>query len=243
MSTSRRVGSLARSITTSALAASLGALISTPALAETSFLYPESSYTKERCLGPCACVLGPLEGRLFGQYDITLVSIGDVFDFYSIDNVRFFALTPEGTKTLVGSGTYQRSDVAGEQVMHLTLFADNGSSPITLDSGLIPLTYSFPVMNISFTSAVIACDRYSLHLVSGPASPCPADLDNGGGAGILDNAVDVTDLLYFLTKYEAGDPAADQVGGPCACPDCVCPDGAVDIQDLLFFLRHFEAGC
>lgn len=219
------------------------AFAAAPALAATGVLYPESSYTKERCLGPCACVLGPLEGRLFGSYDVTLISIGDVFDFYSVENIQFHALTPEGARTLVGSGTYQRSDIIGQQAMHLTLFPDNSSTPITLDSGMVPLAQSLPVIDITIRSEITACERYTLHLLSGPASPCPADLDNGSGIGIRDQGVDVNDLLYFLAKFEEGNPAADLVGGPCACPDCVCPDGAVDVQDLLFFLRHYERGC
>lgn len=234
-----------RSVATIAatLLAGAFALSAAPALAATGVLYPESWYTKERCLGPCLCVLGPLEGRLFGSYDVTLISIGDVFDFYSVDNVQLHAITPLGVTTLSGSGTYQRSDIAGLQAMHLSLFPDNAITPITLDSGVVPLTQSLPLIDITITSQILACERYTLHLVSGPASPCPADLDNGSGLGILDQGVDVNDLVYFLARFEEGNPAVDLVGGPCACPDCVCPDGAVDVQDLLFFLRHFERGC
>lgn len=69
---------------------------------------------------------------------------------------------------------------------------------------------------------------------------CAADLDNGGGTGVRDGAVDINDLLYFLTKFEEGAVAAD-LDNDGASP--AQPDGGVDINDLLFFLVRFEAGC
>jgi len=35
-------------------------------------------------------------------------------------------------------------------------------------------------------------------------NPCPADLDNGTGAGTPDGGVDINDLLYFLEHFESG---------------------------------------
>jgi len=69
---------------------------------------------------------------------------------------------------------------------------------------------------------------------------CPADLDNSEGAGIPDGGVDINDLLFFLTQFEAGTAAADLDNDG---QDPAQPDGGVDINDLLFFLTHFEAGC
>jgi hypothetical protein len=74
--------------------------------------------------------------------------------------------------------------------------------------------------------------------VTTPAT-CPADLDNGTGSGTPDGGVDINDLLYFLTTFEAGAAAADLDNGTFTGT----PDGGVDINDLLFFLVHFEAGC
>ena len=74
---------------------------------------------------------------------------------------------------------------------------------------------------------------------TGCPPPCPGDMDNGSGAGILDGAIDVNDLLYYLAAYEAGGSAADLDDGSALGQ----PDGGVDINDLLFFLGHYEAGC
>ncbi len=68
---------------------------------------------------------------------------------------------------------------------------------------------------------------------------CPADLDDGTGAGARDQGVDVNDLIYFLETYEAGLTGADLDNGTTAGT----PDGGVDINDLLFFLAHYESGC
>ncbi len=67
---------------------------------------------------------------------------------------------------------------------------------------------------------------------------CPADLDNGSATGTPDGGVDINDLLYFLTQFEAGNMDLDNDG-----VDPQLPDGGTDINDLLFFLFHFEAGC
>ncbi len=35
-------------------------------------------------------------------------------------------------------------------------------------------------------------------------NPCPADLDDGSGTGTPDGGVDISDLLYFLVRFDAG---------------------------------------
>lgn len=73
------------------------------------------------------------------------------------------------------------------------------------------------------------------------ASNCAADLDDGSGSGTPDNAVDINDLLYFLSQFETGSPGADLDSD--GEPTEGTPDGGVDINDLLFFLARFEQGC
>jgi hypothetical protein len=68
---------------------------------------------------------------------------------------------------------------------------------------------------------------------------CFADLDNGTLTGTPDGGIDINDLLYFLTAFESGAPAADLDDGQ----GLGARDGGVDINDLLYFLAHFEAGC
>lgn len=70
---------------------------------------------------------------------------------------------------------------------------------------------------------------------------CPADMDNGSGTGTPDGGVDINDLLFFLTAFEAGNVSADLDND--GNPAFGIPDAGVDINDLLFFLARFEAGC
>ncbi len=72
-----------------------------------------------------------------------------------------------------------------------------------------------------------------------PAFCCIADVDDGGGSGTPDGAVDISDLLYFLALFDAGDSEADVDDGS----STGTPDGGVDISDLLYFLLRFDAGC
>ncbi len=72
-----------------------------------------------------------------------------------------------------------------------------------------------------------------------PLSACMADMDDGSGQGAPDNAVDISDLLYFLTQFDAGAPSADFDDGSATNT----PDDAVDISDLLYYLARFDAGC
>jgi len=72
--------------------------------------------------------------------------------------------------------------------------------------------------------------------LTGATTVCPADL-SGGTAGVPDCAVDINDLLYFLSAFEAGNADIDNGSGN-GVQDC-----ATDINDLLFFLVRFEAGC
>jgi hypothetical protein len=68
---------------------------------------------------------------------------------------------------------------------------------------------------------------------------CSADIDGGLGNGVPDGGVDISDLLYFLTQFEAGSESADLS----ASDYPGVSDAGVDISDLLFFLEHFETGC
>lgn len=68
---------------------------------------------------------------------------------------------------------------------------------------------------------------------------CPTDIDDGSMTGTPDEAVDVNDLLYFLSAFEDGDPTADVDDGSGEG----YWDGSVDINDALYFLARFELGC
>ncbi len=72
-----------------------------------------------------------------------------------------------------------------------------------------------------------------------PPPTCAADLDDGSGTGTPDGSVDISDLLYYLGLFDAGDLDADLDDGS----GTGTQDGSVDISDLLYYLGLFEVGC
>ena len=68
---------------------------------------------------------------------------------------------------------------------------------------------------------------------------CPADVDNGGLTGVRDGAVDISDLIAFLTFFEQGSIFADVDNGT----GTGTPDSGVDGSDMVYFLWRFDIGC
>ncbi len=68
---------------------------------------------------------------------------------------------------------------------------------------------------------------------------CVADYDDGSGTGTPDGGVDISDLLYYLGLFDAGNLDADIDDGS----GTGTSDGGVDISDLLYFLVRFDLGC
>ncbi len=87
-------------------------------------------------------------------------------------------------------------------------------------------------------AAANAGGDYTITLV-GATLPCPADYDDGTGAGSPDCAVTIADLVYFLDLFEEGhlDSDLDDHSGT-GTRDC-----GIDVADLLYFLTRFDAGC
>src|SRR6185295_16707079 len=71
------------------------------------------------------------------------------------------------------------------------------------------------------------------------AAGCPADFDDGTGAGQPDGGITIDDLLYYLNLFRNGSPTADMDDGSLTGTR----DGGVTIDDLLYFLFHYSQGC
>lgn len=76
-----------------------------------------------------------------------------------------------------------------------------------------------------------------LHPIS--STDCTADVDNGSGLGLPDDAVTIDDLYYYLRIFEEGWFGADIDDGSMTGT----VDGDITIDDLVYFLRRFQAGC
>ena len=109
---------------------------------------------------------------------------------------------------------------------------------ITANIGTLPATWARG--NMDGNAVIDAADLALANTNLGQNRPdCSADLDDGSGTGVSDGGVDINDLLYFLSKFEAGSSCVDVDNGSLGG----FPDGGVDINDLLYFLTRFEGGC
>lgn len=163
-----------------------------------------------------------------------------VFDLQPVVNVNA-SLGPciSAGLTGFGSATQTCSSNVGTSVdwprtFSITLSADRipGVGPIASTlSADVRILYTIESLTPGVT--ITSCSGHTY------TPPCPADLDDGTGNGTRDYAVDINDLLYFLSAFESGSIAADLDNGS----GTGARDNAVDINDLLYFLVRFEAGC
>ncbi len=142
------------------------------------------------------------------------------------------------------SGTYTDSaallDLAFQVVASnaVTVLATSNAQAIGSGETLDGLVLGAGTVFVRVYAAGGAGETQLYHLTLDKA-PCPADLDDGSGTGTPDGGVDINDLLYFLSRYEAADLAADVDDGS----GTGTPDGGVDINDLLYYLARYEGGC
>lgn len=109
---------------------------------------------------------------------------------------------------------------------------------ITANLGTVPATWARG--DVNGDGVINGADLALANANLGAARPrCPADLDDGTLRGKPDGGVDISDLIYFLNKFEGGSLCADLDDGSM---DGVLDNGA-DINDLIYMLTHFEQGC
>lgn len=195
-----------------------------------------STYFMEMCLPPCACPYQGIEVPMHGTFSLRLVAIGDVFDFYAVENVRFVADGRVGETILTGAGTLRSGNVFPQQQMELDLMIQPEGRLVHVASELEPRNVALPNLNATLQSEQIGCSRFTLNM---RARACAADTDDGTGTGNPDGGVTIDDLLYYLGVFEAGNLRADIDDGS----GTGTPDGGVTIDDLLYYLTRFANGC
>src|SRR5262245_25625264 len=136
----------------SVLAAAALAAAALPALAQpleqpTLYRLERSSTIQSGCFAPCMC---PVQENypLTGTFRLSLISVGNVFDFYEVTGVRFkYRRANAEVVEITGSGTYAVSTIADLQRMDLTLVV--GSNPPTsYHSDEVPGGAAFPRISV-----------------------------------------------------------------------------------------------
>lgn len=125
------------------------------------------------------------------------------------------------------------------------LFPNN---PLIQDSDGIRTSWMRPFA-VGFTSCFPASAQVSVTLENQTAvvnidlgllaASLVSDVDDGSSTGTPDGGVGIEDLIYYITKYDAGDPVADVDDGNAFG----LTDGGIGIEDLLYFLGRYERGC
>lgn len=130
-------------------------------------LQPTSTLTRG-CFAPCLCPVQE-SGPITGTFVLTLVSVGDVFDFYDVTGVRLkFKRSNAEVIEVTGAGTYAVSTIADQQRMELTLVV--GTDPPTLyRSGDVPGGSAFPVIALPISINGGVCHDTVIDLRARPA--------------------------------------------------------------------------
>lgn len=143
---------------------------------------------------------------------------------------------PSGGLYYLAISPYNRDPISSAVVTDL-IWNNTATTPAgSFDATWAPngVTPTLPV--VGWTNTGNAGGAFTITMVGG-STICPADLSNSNLSASPDCAVDINDLLYFLTAFETGNADVDNGSGTGSL-DC-----ATDINDLLFFLVHFEVGC
>ncbi len=195
-------------------------------------LDPGSTLTQERCLGPCACALGPIIGPMAGTFTLTLLNQGPLFTEFALSAADLGAALEFYAVTFRGQGQYRLGgEVALTQEITLSLIASSppSPSPQTYASGPVAINPQvlFPKIDIAAPGPLQGCFKNTLHLVAAPVA-CQADCDASGG-------LNANDFMCFLNLYAAGDAYAN-------CDGSSSPP-VLTANDFQCYLNRFAAGC
>lgn len=121
---------------------------------------------QQGCFPPCMCPL--MESTsLEGSFELALVSVGDVFDFYSVEAVRWLAPGPSLDHSVRGSGSYKVSTIIGENEMSLDLAVDQ-NTPEHYTSDTVPLHAVFPEIDVAISKNGGVCIDTVMEVVARP---------------------------------------------------------------------------
>ena len=155
------------------IAAAVLAIATLPALSQvldrpTLYRLEPASTFKKGCFAPCACPV--MESSLLkGTFVLSLLSVGNVHDFYEVRSLRFkFQRSTGEVVEVTGSGTYSVSTIADTQNMDLTLVVGT-NPPTAFHSGEVPGGAAFPRIALAVSINGIFCNDTVLDIKSKPA--------------------------------------------------------------------------
>ena len=123
-----------------------------------------SSY-EEGCFAPCACpvlIQAPL-----GDVSAGPRRPGNVFDFYSVSDVRWFAWNGSLARRITGGGTYKVGELTTQQDLELDLSVDQ-NMPEHFSSGTVDTTVRFPALAVTISKHGGVCQDTVMGLRARP---------------------------------------------------------------------------
>ena len=180
------------------------------------------------CFDPCACPI-LIRGPMTGGFELTLTGVDGGFRRYDVTNVDWKVDAWDGDVSVSGGGEYRISEVvAPQQQMKLDLLVDG--VPQHFDSGLVPMSASFPLIDVSVAVAGFFCWD-SVFVVQ--AAPQGAGDVSPNRPAV--QALAVPNPFQTVTRVAFDMPTAGAV-------DLRIHDVAGRLVRTLSTGRHFEAG-
>jgi len=121
-------------------------------------LAPSSTY-QQGCFEPCMCPL-MVAAPVRGTFRLVPTAIGDVFQFFTVQDVRWIVELPSSpiVHHVVGSGSYKISLGTNTRTHQLTLdLAIDQNLTQHFDSGLVPMNGPFPRIDITISINGVWC--------------------------------------------------------------------------------------
>ena len=130
-------------------------------------LSPESRY-EEGCFGPCMCPIFLADGTK-GGFTLTFSGFEPPFIVYDVQDINWSV--PAFGKTFTGSGQYRIGWRGTAQQQLQVDLSENGGPPARFDSGLVPVTVPFPLIDVAISMHGFYCYDKGFFLKAAPARP------------------------------------------------------------------------
>ena len=128
-------------------------------------LDPDTVY-EEGCFGACLCVVF-LQDGVKGGFNLDFAGFEPPFIVYNVTDIKWFV--PNLNHTFTGSGQYRIGwRGTAQQELKLSL-SEDGGTPVTFDSGLVPVKVPFPLIDISINMNGLICYDKVFNIKAAPA--------------------------------------------------------------------------
>ena len=130
-------------------------------------LSPESRY-EEGCFGPCACPVF-FTDKVKGGFTLSFSGFERPFIVYDVSDIVWSM--PALGKTFTGSGRYLIGWKGYPQQRLEADLSENGGPAEHFDSGLVPVTAPFPLIDVAVSLHGFFCYDKAIYIKAAPARP------------------------------------------------------------------------